>query len=229
MRIASRDLRVVSVGLVSAVLLVGCSGNSSKPKVIPALTLSATPTAATTPAPAPSATPAATSATSPPSAPATTASSALPPTANSTASPTPASTAEQGDQTVATKMIAVVTGYYTTLNKATHDATLLPKWRAQFADSCKICLNEYDVIKKELDLGTRYVGGGYKLESLIPTSWDDRGGRLKMTYRAEAGKAYNKAGKLIDSVTTTQLRDQTVTVERQAAAWYVVFIDSPTK
>src|SRR3954451_11547849 len=50
MRITSRGPAAVTVGLVSAVLLMGCGSNSDKPTVLPTLpTSSAAPT--TTPAP----------------------------------------------------------------------------------------------------------------------------------------------------------------------------------
>jgi hypothetical protein len=125
-------------------------------------------------------------------------------------------------------MIAVVKAYYILADAAPHNAALLPKWRAKFANSCGQCLAEYNVIEKEIGLGTKYVGGGYSIRSLRTISWDNQFGHIGITFYAEAGKAYDKTGKLIDSVARSKLRSATVAVQQEGGDWFVVFYQEAT-
>ena len=119
MRITSRGFTAVTVGLVSAVLLVGCSSNSTKPTVLPTLTTSsAAPT--TTPRAAPHLRP-------PTSATATTArqASADEETPTQGTPPSPPS---------ATKFVR---SYYSTAAAALHNPSLLAQdGDSLFIDTC---------------------------------------------------------------------------------------------
>ena len=220
MRIASRDLRVVSVGLVSAVLLVGCSGNSSKPTVIPALTLSNTPTVATTPAPAPSTTPAAaTSATSL----ATTSTSTVAAPTTATAMPTSSAPATQP---IAKTVSDFIKAYYRAANASLKDNRALPIWRGMFSASCTVCVGDYEAISKERRAGARYVGGTYALKSVQVENVNRNGANVHVSYVLPAVKLISKSGKLLDSSPATIEKQATISVSIKKQLLAITYIEN---
>ena len=198
MRIASRDLQVVSVGLVSAVLLAGCSGNSSKPTVLPALTTSAAaPAAATAPAPAPTTTP----------APATSAVTASARTDHSschtTASPTVSASA-----TLPPRVRSGGIGFrQEVLHKLRHQPSMT---RAHWLDGnnspwdAAYATEDYHNVSSALAAGDRYKGAEYRLVSQKVIDRKSAGAVVRIAYYVTAGKAYNSAGKVIASIQQTK-------------------------
>jgi hypothetical protein len=213
MRITSRGFAAVTVGLVSAVVLAGCSSNSTKPTVLPSLqTTSTAPTsaAATTPA-------------SPPST-----VSAAPPTTATRTAQLPSRSKPSPTATKSAALVAEVTQfvrtYYATVTAAQYDVHLLPKWRAFFIDTCAVCAGDYNAVKKELQLGARYEGGGYSLKHSSVAAVDADGALVYVNFVLPAAKAYDKAGKLIDSTKASALRGAQISVDHVGGRWHILSI-----
>lgn len=212
MRITSRGFTAVTVGLVSAVLLVGCSSDSTKPTVLPPLTSSsaAPTTPATTAAPTP------TAALQVPS-PTTAAPSSAQPAETATATGKPHN--DSGARADATKFIKT---YFATADATLHNKALLPKWRSLFIDTCALCLSDYTAIGKELRLGSRYEGGGYQLKhiSVVAASATD-GARADIVYILPAAKLFDKNNKLIDSLGASSPRRASVGITNESGRLYI--------
>ncbi|MDX6255683.1 MAG: hypothetical protein QOJ11_2017 [Frankiales bacterium] len=217
MRITSRGLAAATVGLVSAVVLAGCSSNSTKPTVLPSLqTTSTAPTsaAATTPGPVTSA-----------------AVTAPPPSETATASPAPVSTSKAisattppGDPALVAEGTAFVRDYYETAAKALHDKASLVRWRSLFTPSCSVCTGDYTAVSNALAAGDRYQGGEYRLKSTKVRIVSTDGALVDVTFYVTAAKVFDSQGHLIVQQAQTKLSHGTVGASRTAGHWLITQI-----
>ncbi|MDX6203578.1 MAG: hypothetical protein QOJ83_3078, partial [Frankiales bacterium] len=145
MRITSRGFAAVTVGLVSAVVLAGCSSNSTKPTVLPSLqTTSTAPTsaAATTTAPGLATT------TTP---------------SETTKGPTSSNSAIEPLASTSAAMATAVKSYYAMVNRAIKDSTGLKAMSESYTSACQQCIQDQQGIAQFHNKHDTLVGGGYRL------------------------------------------------------------------
>jgi hypothetical protein len=219
MRITSRGLVAVTVGLVSAVVLAGCSGNSSSPTVLPALTTSATPAATTTPAPASASSTGVAASRS--IAPATSIAAAESTTPQS--APAAISTPSVNEKTIAT-VADVVKTYYREANSSLSDNASFPTWRGMFADSCTVCVGDYDAVHEERTAGSTYTGGEYHLKTVKVNSVGPNGAIATISYALPAAKLFSKSGRLLESTKPIPEQRATIYLALASGQWKLTFI-----
>jgi hypothetical protein len=209
MRITLRGFAAATVGLVSAVGLAGCSGNSTKPTVLPTLpkTTTASPTTSASTTSASIASPATSSG-----------SSASPSTATTApvATKSPVAPSQQSEQ-----MMAAVRAYYASVNAALESADNLKTLSASFTASCQQCLNDVQGIRSLHDNRYRLKGGGYKLLSVkaVPTS--PNSGGATVVYSVPASTEYDRAGKVVAHFAAHPKRSAILTLRRVEQRWLV--------
>jgi hypothetical protein len=214
MRITSRGFAAVTGGLVSAVVLAGCSSNSTKPTVLPSLqTTSATATGTSSIETSPAVVSTAQSPTA--TAPETT-----------TASPTPmsASPSPTAESPLASEATNFVHNYYKTAAAALHSKVALSQWKTLYLPSCNVCGGDYAAVSNALAAGDRYEGGEYRLKSATIRDISADGAFLDITFYVTAAKVFDAHGKLIAHQDQTKLRHGTVGASRAQGVWKVTQI-----
>jgi hypothetical protein len=213
MRITSRGFATATGGLVSAVVLVGCSSNSTKPTVLPSLQTT-TPAAATSAA----RTPAATSSAPTPSSVASTTTTSTPPTA-------PTTTASR----LAATNIAIqkaVQDYYATLNRALVSSAAAAEVAGKFRSTCQQCAKDYSNIKQIHAKGWVVSGGSYNISKVVPQANDKNTGAATITFTVSAIIVHDSHGKLIAHDEGQGSQSAGLTVDRSGKRWLVVgYID----
>jgi hypothetical protein len=208
MRIASRGLTAVTVGLVSAVVLASCSSNSNKPTVLPSLqTTSTTPSAvATTPAPAPVTTTAS-------AAPATTA--AIPTTTPPTKHVDPLATADRAIE-------KTVHNYYATVNKAIGDPVALKNMKELFGPGCAQCVSDASNFAKLQAKQWTVVGGTYHIISVEGTAAEPKSGGATVTFDVLPATVRDKNGQLVASEAAHSGRSEGLSVGLVGGHWKIL-------
>ena len=210
MRITSRGLAAATVGLVSAVVLAGCSSNSTKPTVLPSLP--------TTPAVT---TPAAVATSHAPSAVATPSADRATATTASTA--TPEVTASSDGLAATTQAIASATRtYFVVINRAIQDSSALAEVKASFGASCQQCATDLANISKIHAAQRRVAGGGYKILKVTSQATDKSSGASTITFSTLADTIYDKSGKVLERDPAQPEQSAGITLSKFGTRWIVV-------
>ena len=212
MRITSRGLAAATVGLVSAVVLAGCSSNSTKPTVLPSLP---TTPAVTTPAAV------ATSHAPTANAPAPPSSTTVPPSVTPIASPKPASNSTAlaaADAAIA----KAVRSYYTVVNKALRDPAALAQMKTLFGPGCSQCVSDAGNIAQLQSKKWVVTGGTYRISGIKATATDSRSGGATVTYDVVAATIRNSAGKIVASESFHAKRSAGLSVAMVGDRWEIL-------
>lgn len=206
MRITSRGLAAVTVGLVTAVVLAGCSSDSTKPTVLPSLQTTTAPStsspAATTPAPV---------ATSPVAVPPVTTSAAP----RSTTSANPLATTDR-------EIANAVRAYYATVNRALHDQAALAEMRKLFGPGCTQCVSDAKNFSNVLDRKWKVTGGTYQILTVKGTATTATSGSATVTFNVLDGTALDAKGKVVAQESSHRGRSEGLTVAMIGGKWMIL-------
>ncbi len=208
MRITSRGFAAVTVGLVSAVVLAGCSSNSTKPTVLPSLQTTAAPST-----PSPAATTPAVVATSAVVAPTTT-----------TPAPNPISTPAKADPLISTSKAIekAARAYFVTTNRTIQDATALADLKASFTPTCQQCATDLSNISKIHAAQKKITGGEYKILDVVAQANHVNSGTATITFSTASDIIYDRNGKILERDPAQPKQSAGLTFVKRGPRWLVV-------
>jgi hypothetical protein len=198
MRITSRGFTAVTVGLVSAVLLAGCSGDSTKPTVLPTLpsssaapTTTASPTAAVT-----------TSVPAPPSA------------ASVTTKPSLAATNKEIEK--------AVRAYYTTVDLAIDNPAALKRMQNMYGPGCSQCASDAKNISNLMTKHWVVTGGRYQIVAVKGNATSSRAGSATVSFRVPPATIRDGHGKIVATENGHPNRAEGLTLALVGGSWKIL-------